>query len=122
MELGNNDALGSVDHERAVLGHQRDLAEIDLLLLDVLDRAGTADRIHVIDHQVNGDLERRRVVVAALLALIDVELRLANRIAYEIQLGRLVKVLDREDRFKDSLQADVFALFGRNTDLQEVLV
>src|SRR5690349_12922823 len=44
VQLRDDDALGAVDDERAVLGHQRHLAEIDLLLADVLDlllRAGS---------------------------------------------------------------------------------
>ena len=35
VQLAHDDALGAVDDERTVLGHQRDLAEVDLLLLDV---------------------------------------------------------------------------------------
>ena len=34
---GDDHALGAVHDERAVVGHQRQLAEIDLLLADVLD-------------------------------------------------------------------------------------
>ena len=34
-ELGDNDALGAVDDEGAVGGHHRELAEIDLALLDL---------------------------------------------------------------------------------------
>ena len=37
VELRDDDPLGPVDDERAVLGHHRDLAEVDLLLLDVAD-------------------------------------------------------------------------------------
>ena len=37
VELGDHDALGPVDDERAVLGHQRDVAEEDLFFLDVVD-------------------------------------------------------------------------------------
>jgi hypothetical protein len=39
VQLRHHDALGAVDDERAGLGHQRDLAEVDLLLLDVADDA-----------------------------------------------------------------------------------
>ena len=39
VELADDDALGAVDDERTGLGHQRDLAEVDLLLLDVADDA-----------------------------------------------------------------------------------
>ena len=38
VQLADDDALGAVDDEGAVVGHQRDLAEVDLLLLDVADR------------------------------------------------------------------------------------
>ncbi len=37
VQLRDDDALGTVDDEGAVLGHQRDFAQIDLLLLHVLD-------------------------------------------------------------------------------------
>src|SRR6185369_5926543 len=37
VELRDGHALRAVHHERAVLGHERDLAEVDLLLLDVLE-------------------------------------------------------------------------------------
>ena len=40
VQLRDDDALGAVDDERAVLGHQRDVAEVDLLLLDVADGLG----------------------------------------------------------------------------------
>ena len=35
VQLADNHALGAVDDERAVLGHQRNFAEVDFLLLDV---------------------------------------------------------------------------------------
>ena len=38
VQLADDDALGAVDDERAGVRHQRDLAEVDLLLLDVADR------------------------------------------------------------------------------------
>ena len=96
-----------------LLGHERDLAEVDLLLLDVLDRAGAALRIDVPDDELDGDLERRGEGHAALVALVDVVLRLAERVAHELERGRLVEVLDREDRLEDGLQAQVLARLGR---------
>ena len=38
VKLRNDDALGSVDDERSVVGHQRDLAEENVFFLDVADR------------------------------------------------------------------------------------
>ena len=38
VHLRNDHALGTVDDERAVLRHERHVAHVDVLLLDVLDR------------------------------------------------------------------------------------
>ncbi len=38
MELGNNNALGTVNNKGTVLGHQGHFAHVDFLLFDVLDR------------------------------------------------------------------------------------
>src|SRR5262245_16815115 len=37
VELANDNPFGSVDHERAVLGHQGNLTEIDFLFFHVFD-------------------------------------------------------------------------------------
>ena len=76
MELRHDDALGAVDDERAVLGHQRDVAEVDLLLLDVADGLRAGLRILVPDDQADGDLQGHGERHAALLALVDVVLQL----------------------------------------------
>src|SRR5215470_2002263 len=57
VQLRNDDALGSVDDERAVLRHQRNVAEEDFLLLDVADglRAGLC--VLVVDRKAHSDLE-----------------------------------------------------------------
>ncbi len=76
VELRHDDALGAVDDERAVLGHQRDVAEIDLLLLDVADRLRAGFRIFVPDDQADGDLQGHGEGHAALLALVHVVFQL----------------------------------------------
>ena len=76
VQLGNHDPFGAVDDERAVVGHERHVAEVDLLLLDVPDRLGAGVRILVPDHQANRDLEGDRVGHAPFLALLDVVLEL----------------------------------------------
>src|SRR5579859_7178461 len=61
VQLRNNDALGPINDERAVLGHQRNFAEEDLLLLDVADGLVAALRILIEYGQPDRDLERRGV-------------------------------------------------------------
>ena len=81
VQLADDDALGAVDDERAVVGHQRDLAEVDLLLLDVADRLRPGLLVGVPDDQAHDDLDRRGERHAALAALVDVVLGLVEGVA-----------------------------------------
>jgi hypothetical protein len=76
VQLADDDALGAVDDERPVVGHQRDVAEVDLLLLDVADGLDAGLGVLVPDHEPDRDLERHGVGHAALLALVHVVLQL----------------------------------------------
>ena len=95
------------------LGHQRDLAEVDLLLLDVADDA-LAAFVGVVDHELRRHLDRRREGHAALAALVDVVLGLLEVVRDEHELARAVEVLDRKDAPEDALQPDVLALVRRD--------
>ena len=83
VQLGDDDALGAVDDERAGGGHERDLAHVHLLLLHFLD--GRLGRLLVHDDEAHLGAQRAGVGQAALLALLDVERRLAEREADELQ-------------------------------------
>ncbi len=76
VQLRDDDPLGAVDDERAVVRHQRDVAEVDLLLLDVADGLDAGLGVLVPDHQPDRHLQRHGVGHAALLALVDVVLQL----------------------------------------------
>ena len=69
MQLRHNDALGAVDDEGAVGGHERDIAEEDFLLLHVAQTLDPCLRILVVDLQADGDFERGGIRHAALFAL-----------------------------------------------------
>ncbi len=60
------DALGTVDDEGAVLRHERDVAEEDLLLLHVAEGLDAGLGVLVVDLQADGDLEWSGVGHAAL--------------------------------------------------------
>src|SRR5579864_2100257 len=82
VQLGNDDAFGAVDDERAVVRHQRDFPEEDFLLLDVTHAFGAGFGIFGVHRQADGDLERRGIRHAPLLAFHHVVLQLqAHRIA-----------------------------------------
>src|SRR5208282_4692135 len=120
MQLRHDDALGAVDHEGAVAGHQGNLAEVNFLLLDVLDRAAAV--LDVPDDELNLDLERGGVGHAALMAFLDVILGRAELVGDELERRGLVEILDRKHRLEDRLQADVGAVLGRDADLEEVVI
>ena len=122
MHLRNDDALGAVDHERAVHGHERHVAHVDVLLLDVADGLGAGVRIHVEHDQTELHLQRSSERHAALAALIDVILRLLKLIGDEIKLGGSRKIPDREHRLEDRLQTLVQPAALGLVDHQELVV
>ena len=108
VQLADDDALGAVDDEGAEVGEQRQLAEIDLLLDDVARPLDAVDLL--VDDELQRRLERRRVGHVALDALLDGVLRLAERVADELQREVLVDVGDREQVLEDALEPDVLAV------------
>ncbi len=120
VQLRDDDALGAVDDEGAVLGHQRDFAQIDLLLLHVLD--GLGRRLTVVDHQAHGHAQRGAVAHATLAALALVEDRFAQLVADVFQGSVAAVAGDREDRLQRSVQAVVRALGRIDVFLQEFTI
>jgi hypothetical protein len=95
MMLRHDDALGAVDDEGALVGHEREVAHEDRLGLDL---AG-----HVV-HELGVDVQRRGVGLAALLALVDRVLGLLELGLREAELHRLAEVLDRGDLLEDLVE------------------
>ena len=94
VELGHDDALGAVDHERAVLGHQGNVAEEDFLFLGVPHRLDARLRVLVVDEEAEGHLEGDRVGHPPLLALGHGVLHLqVDGVAADVAEGHLVGVL-----------------------------
>src|ERR1039458_4275273 len=82
VQLADDDALGAVDDERAVVGHERNLTKEHFLFLDVPDALLLGFGILGIHGQPDGDLEGSRIGHAALLALRHVVLELqTHRVA-----------------------------------------
>ena len=117
VQLRHDDALGAVDDERAGVGHERNLAHVDLLLLHFLD--GRLGRFLVHDRQAHLGAQRRGEGQPALLALLDVERRRAQRVAHELEARIARMALDREDRGERRLQTLVLAALGSDLGLQE---
>ena len=88
MHLRDDDALGAVHDERAVIGHQRDVAHVDVLLLDVLHGAGAGLLVDIEHDQPQRHLQRRGIGHAALAALVDVIFRRIEFVADEFEHAR----------------------------------
>ena len=91
MQLADDDAFRAVDDESPVLRHQRHVTEKYFLLLDVAYGTVSGLSVLVEDGQAHGDLERRGVGHAALLALGHVILQLqSDRVtALVAEVGRV---------------------------------
>ncbi len=121
MELAHHDALGAVDDERARLGHQRNLAEVDFLLLDVAHDA-LATLAGVVDHELGRDLDWSGERHAALPALVDVVLGLFQVVRDVDELARPIEILDGEDAAKHALEPDLTPFARRDVRLEELVV
>ena len=105
MQLRNDDALSARDDERALFGHQRDLAEEDFLLLDVPHGLAVAAAVLLEDGQPDVDLQGRGVGHAALLALFGIVL--------ELEPDRVPALLAECDLVRRALAATVAEDVGR---------
>ena len=122
MHLRDDDALGAIDDEGAVIGHERDVAHVDILLLDVLDRFGAGFLVDIEHDQAQSDLERRRIGHAALPALVDVVFRRLELVLDEFEHGDVGEVGNREDRLEHRLQSLVGTAAVRLLHQQELVV
>src|SRR5262249_16873397 len=116
------DALGAVDHEGAVVGHERQLTEVHLLLAHVLDRLLGAGGFLVEHHQAHLDAQRRGIGQPAQLALLDVEHRLAQPGAHVLERGVAAVARDREHAAESGVQTDRIAAVLRLVDLEELAI
>src|SRR4029079_18049354 len=122
VHLADNDALGAVDDEGAVRRHERHVAHVDVLLLDVTDGARARILVDIPDDEAKRDLQRGRESHAPLLALLDIVFRLLQLVFDELQFRAIRKVADRKDRSEHFLEADILAFIRRHADLQEMVV
>ena len=82
MKLRDDNALSSVDDERAVVGHQGNLAKEDFFFLDVADRFDVRVRVLVVNREPDLYFQRHAVTHAAFLTLLLIVLVLeAYRLA-----------------------------------------
>ena len=111
MQLGNDDALRAVDHERSLRRHERNLAHVNFLLLGPLLLA-----------KLESDVQRRAESLAFALRLERAQFRLADFVMAEIERRLFVVALDRENFLENRLQAGHFPLRSGHVFLQKIHV
>ena len=122
VHLRHDHPLRAVDDERAVLRHQRHVAHIDVLLLDVLDRLGPGVLVDLEHDQTQRHLQRGGIGHAPLLALVDVVFRRLELVSHELQHRLAGEIADRENRLEHGLQPFIGAATRRLGHLQKLVV
>src|SRR5437773_6635049 len=122
LQLADDDALGPVDDERSLVGHERQLAQVHFLAALLADRLGLGFLVVVEDDQTQRDLQRDREGHPAVVAFLDRVLRLTEVVRVELEQRVVVVVGDREHRLEDRLQAGLLAPLRRDVLLQKGLV
>src|SRR3990172_6652210 len=122
MELAHDDPLGPVHDERARVGHERKVADIDLLLLDVLHPLCPRLLVLFKERKAGLDLERRVIVGPALQALPYGILGLPERISKVVHHLGLVEIMDGEHALERRLETYLLTLVGCGLSLEKVLV
>src|SRR5690606_28082638 len=110
VKLRYDDTLGAIDDKRTVLRHERNFAHVHFLFLNLANGRPASFTIH--QYQSDLGAQWRRVGQAALLALLDVEYRVAQDIADKLEPSHSVMAHDGEDGRERGLQACFYA-FGR---------
>ena len=111
VELGDDDALGTVDDECAAAGHHRQFAHVNALLFHA--------RLVL---QLEGHVERGGEAFAGAEGVERSDLGVLDVVGNEVEFDRLVIALDREDFTEHRLEPRVGALAGGDVLLHELLV
>ena len=118
VHLRYDHTLGAVDDEGAIAGHERHVAHVDILLLDIEDRAGLGFLVDLEHDQAQRDLHRRGIGDPALAAFDDVVFRRFEFVMDEVEFGSTGEVADRKHRAQRLLEAgDVIDLLVRTQEL-----
>ena len=120
VQLAHNHALGTVDDERAFVGHERHFTHVHLLLFHFFHDLGLRrGSIAVVNDQLHARTHGRTVRQAAGLALAHIERGLGQVVFEKFHLDKTVVRNDRESSLERCLQAFRLAFSGRHICLQE---
>ena len=110
VHLRNDDTLGTVDDKGTFVRHQRNIAHINVLFLDVVDRTGTGGLVNIPDNQTQRGFDRRGIGHVAFDAFVNVILRLFEFVFDKLKFAGSGKVFNGENGFENFFQTE-FAIF-----------
>ncbi len=120
VHLADDNALGAVDDKGAVLRHERHVAHVHILLLDIEHTARFGIGIDFEHDQAQRDAHRGGVSNPALAAFVRVEFGRLQLVIHEIKLGGARKIADREYAAQRLFKARDIA--DRRVRAQELLI
>ena len=120
VHLGDNHPLGPVDHKRPVFCHQGNVPDVNLLFLNVADRADPCVLIQIPHHQTQGQTQRARKGNPALLTFLHIILGRVKVIRHIFQLGPIGIIRDGKNGLKHLVQADPQTLSVGDIHLQKM--
>ncbi len=97
VHLADDNALGTIDDERTVLGHQWHVAHINVLLFNIENGACFCFRIDFKDDQAQRHFHRRCIGDAALTTFFDIIFGIFELVVDEIHFCGASKIADREN-------------------------
>ena len=92
------------------------------MFLNIADRSRAGFSINVKDDKPQGQLQRRRIGHATLLAFLNVIFGLFENKFHKLKRSIFSKILDRKDRLKDGLKPEAGTLYGRYVNLQKPVI
>ncbi len=120
MHLADDHALGAVDDESAVHRHERHVAHVDILLLDIDHRLGLGLWIDLERGEAQRYAHRCGIGQAALAAFVGIVFRVLELVMIKVEVRGAREVHDRKYRTERLLEArDIARLRVR---AQELLV
>ena len=122
VHLADDHPFGTVHNEGAVGRHQRHVAHIDVLFLDVFDRARARRFVDIKYDQAQRHLQGRCIGQVALHTFVNVVLGLFQLVLDELQHSRFVKIPDRENRLERALDTFVIQRLVAFARAQEQIV
>ena len=122
VHLRNDHTLGAVHDKGTVFGHERHVAHIHVLFLDIADRTGTRVLVDIPNNQAECYAQRCGKSHATLATLFGIVFRLLKLIRNEFKSCAFRKIFNRKDALEHFLETCIVPLLLRGSGLQKLVV